>query len=374
MLTNYYLQAILVTLYVAVLLTLQYTTAGGWMRKRTCVWRIYSAIQHSLRLFLDASLIFALAVLVATVHTFRVRLTAPRTPLTDYALYLFIYLSHYTLLPALALHHCNTSSLRRHYGRIALWSLATSLELAALGMFFRIVRQPGSYEFYRVDDTYTLEDPDRQLPWNAWCTNAPAVRTFSIWALALIGFTLLMMILPVLLFASRRWIDQTRKETCQKTLVITCLAAMWAFQIEFTLFRIAMNKRAGSSNKDSQWSFGQILALASWIPVVVEIVYISCEGPEKALLGHLVEPYEVKKKLEDAEMIESGRGDEFQLLPHRQTLISAIIGPTQKEPLETVTQGNSMASDRTFIERRSESQSCSGPSLHTSTTSYDEHR
>jgi hypothetical protein len=69
MLTNYYIQAILVTFYVVSLLTLQYTTAERWMRKRYWIWRISLAVQHTVRPFLDASLIFALGVLVATMHT-----------------------------------------------------------------------------------------------------------------------------------------------------------------------------------------------------------------------------------------------------------------------------------------------------------------
>jgi hypothetical protein len=94
---------------------------------------------------------------------------------------------------------------------------------------------------------------------------------------------------------------------------------MWGFLMFFTVFRGQMNSRAGASNKDSEWSFGQILGLACWVPVIVELGYILREGPEKALSGLLVEPYEVKEKPDDVQMMETGREDEHRLLSQRQT-------------------------------------------------------
>jgi hypothetical protein len=79
--------------------------------------------------------------------------------------------------------------------------------------------------------------------------------------------------------------------------------------------------------------------------VIVEIRYIWWEGPEKALSGHLVEPYEVKERLEDAEMIENEREDEVELLSHGQTWASSTIGSIRKLLLATDTRRNNTASE-----------------------------
>ena len=88
---------------------------------------------------------------------------------------------------------------------------------------------------------------------------------------------------------------------------------MWMCQIRFTVFREALKDRVGATNKDSQWSFGQILCLASWVPVLVEVIYIYREGPEAALTGQLMVPYEVKER-SDVGMVEIRREDEIELL------------------------------------------------------------
>jgi hypothetical protein len=213
-------------------------------------------------------------------------------------------------------------------------------------MYCGIVARPGGYESLGQANIYAFEDPDLQLPWDAWCSNGAAITRFWKWTMALFGFALLTTtIYPILLFATRRWMSQARKENYRITIVIACLAAMWSFLIKFMLFRNDINKDGRSSNKDTQWSFGQILALASWIPVIVEIGYIWWEGPEQALSGHLVEPYEVKKRLEGVDMIENGPEDEVELLPHEQTVGCATISSTRKASFETVTQRNSTASD-----------------------------
>jgi hypothetical protein len=84
MLANYYIQAILVTLYVFVLLLLQKPKAKEWLSKRPRTWQCCIAIKHSAKPFLDASIIFALAMLGAAAYTLVVRTADPRAPLTVY--------------------------------------------------------------------------------------------------------------------------------------------------------------------------------------------------------------------------------------------------------------------------------------------------
>ena len=84
---------------------------------------------------------------------------------------------------------------------------------------------------------------------------------------------------------------------------------MWACLAYVAFFRRHFKPREGESNKDYEVSFGQILALMTWVPVMVEFGYIWVMGPLEALTGQLLEPYQVTST-ESAEDEPNGAGDE----------------------------------------------------------------
>ena len=53
---------------------------------------------------------------------------------------------------------------------------------------------------------------------------------------------------------------------------VLCCAIMWALLGLFSAYRFDIHRKMGSSDEDSQWSFGQVLALATWAPVAVELI------------------------------------------------------------------------------------------------------
>ena len=68
---------------------------------------------------------------------------------------------------------------------------------------------------------------------------------------------------------------------------------MLFFNIWLVYLSIRIRSRAGAHNKDSEWTFGQILALATWVPFLAEFADTWLEEPEDALNGRLPAPYEV---------------------------------------------------------------------------------
>jgi len=52
------------------------------------------------------------------------------------------------------------------------------------------------------------------------------------------------------------------------------MMAMWGLLAYFTVLRHRIITTAGGLDNEDKWSFGQILALATWVPVVAEFVYI----------------------------------------------------------------------------------------------------
>jgi hypothetical protein len=126
-------------------------------------------------------------------------------------------------------------------------------------------------------------------------------------------------------FVPRRW-TSTRKEGCKLDALwhifrrclrvangVLCLIIMWLFLIFFAHYRRTVQDLAGRSDDDSDWTFGQVLSLATWAPVIVELAAIylckcivtdlrtqgncwltsSVDGPEKGLSKNLSERYQV---------------------------------------------------------------------------------
>lgn len=260
------------TLYAVVLFSLQCHGAERWKRSRRLIWRFCLAVKHSARSFLDASLIFALAMLIAATYTLANRVANPRAPLKAYAMQLTMYLAHLTLLPALILHHCNVRSLRRRRGRSLLWCLAGGLQIVTVGCLVRIKYDKG-WET-SLEGTWTnYHDPDQRLPWGSWCSDLAATARFKWWSLSLSSFVGLTMVLGVSFLRALRNFPETQARF-RKTCILIYLVATWIFLFKFTVYRNTSKKRAGASNKDTEWSFGQILGLTSWVPVIVDLGYI----------------------------------------------------------------------------------------------------
>jgi hypothetical protein len=82
---------------------------------------------------------------------------------------------------------------------------------------------------------------------------------------------------------------------------------MWLCLGWFIYFQSYRNGIGGSNNNDTQWSFGQVLAVATWVPVLVEFGYIWWESPVEAMNGWLMDPYEIKDMSKKSEAFELNR-------------------------------------------------------------------
>ncbi len=86
-----------------------------------------------------------------------------------------------------------------------------------------------------------------------------------------------------------------------------CFLTMWFILAWFIVFNVNQERHAGASDQESQWSFGQILSLATWVPVVIELAYVWWETPAHAINGKLMDPFEVidvSKKIDEMEELE----------------------------------------------------------------------
>ncbi|KAK4111074.1 hypothetical protein N656DRAFT_799374 [Canariomyces notabilis] len=74
--------------------------------------------------------------------------------------------------------------------------------------------------------------------------------------------------------------------------VLACLV-MWFFLGLFAAMRATIIDVAGDSDKSNEWSFGQIVALASWAPVVLNFFYLLFLGVEKGQGSKLPHGYTI---------------------------------------------------------------------------------
>ncbi len=53
-----------------------------------------------------------------------------------------------------------------------------------------------------------------------------------------------------------------------------CLILAWVMLRLITRVRSSILQAAGDSDQENEWTFGQIVALSTWVPVIIEFVYI----------------------------------------------------------------------------------------------------
>ncbi|KAL2272715.1 hypothetical protein FJTKL_06227 [Diaporthe vaccinii] len=49
---------------------------------------------------------------------------------------------------------------------------------------------------------------------------------------------------------------------------------MWAFLGLFIAYRHDVLTKAGSASEDTEWTFGQVLSLTTWIPIGIELLAV----------------------------------------------------------------------------------------------------
>lgn len=313
MVVNYCIQAVFVTLYIAVHMAARF----GWRpRSRSIAHRVLTAVQESTRPFLDSALLFCVAVHFAAMFTFvrgRVDDDSP-TPTTGAVVSVFIAL--YTIFPPLALHSCAAEHLRRKHGRRYIWSFVGALTVIMSGLYYSDPQSPWRRQWADWDnlsaylsadeteiDRLLEEDPDHQLKWESFCVTKLGADRAN-WAFTImLGIITILVLLDLIIVANALRIPFLRSErrpilrsVWRYRWVLSAffaLQAMWVCLGIFFWFRNELNKHAGQENKDRQWTFGQILAVATWAPVIMEFYVLWRDGAEKGLTGLLSDRYVV---------------------------------------------------------------------------------
>jgi hypothetical protein len=197
-----------------------------------------------------------------------------------------------SVLPVVLLQLAASDMLRRVQGRKLLWAIVAILIsiILSLNMAFPIGREEYSNEQRKFEEHCLLLGRFPEVAIGLG-------RAIAVFLVLGIGGYLIAPLMPALRHRSSLFWGIRLSRPLWFLAITTAFCAMWLFLGSFIYFQTHLSKvRAyGDDNKDTEWSFGQILALGTWVPFLVEFGYLWWEQPEEALSGRLVDPYEVVK-------------------------------------------------------------------------------
>lgn len=245
----------------------------------------------------SAVLLFSISINVAAMTRWLAPVVHPNASHPYYGLVNSVFMSSFSVFPALALQSLTPGLHHRRGIRLFLWSL-TIVFMSVVEVYYRSI--------YLGDGFLRMWEKDVQWNEDIWLLNCDNMDLREVLGyMTMAGHIFLTVNCLWWLYhatapirrgrhvqvlkdkfvgpASRApW--RARWERLQVYLRLgnglAALIFMWLFMVFFTLYREGVRERAGSADQDSQWTFGQVLSLATWAPVGVELitVYI-CMSP-----------------------------------------------------------------------------------------------
>jgi hypothetical protein len=299
MMASYYLAASFATIYFVVLV------AGGAVRhftrrkkdsdlpekqtrRRAFAKRFLAGFTETPSTVLDSALIFATAMLAASLYRYSSFFRHREREFSSYSLNVSALMSMFSIYTALVLQSLANGQ-RGHLLRQVLWFMVGAYLITASIMFGDI----DLLEFDAANDLELLQVRLQEILWQGTCEEValrrdldrtigiagPILWVYVFWWL----YYVLDAVLPPL---KKEWIKQSRigrlwgrvfPFLCVISGLVAC-ALMWIMLGLFQGYRTRIQRRTHS--KEGQWSFGQVLALATWAPVLVDLIAVwACKSP-----------------------------------------------------------------------------------------------
>ncbi|KAK4448708.1 hypothetical protein QBC34DRAFT_102146 [Podospora aff. communis PSN243] len=261
-------------------------------------YRLSAAMHGSLDEFLNSAIVFALSMLAASIFENSYNNLTGGEETTVYATFLSVLLPLFTVFPVAILQAASRGTLRRSKLRIATWLLMIVLIVVVCVIAFTASRHLTHVEsggFYKVLSP--------QQSFEKWC--APSEKEFSVRPALYTGAATFAFVSILWFVVIRRhsvlWIPAVGPHRGLNNirekwwLVVAGLnfIGMWTYLALFTRYRRLIVDRAGYSQQDTRWSVGQVLALFTWAPVVVDFLYVLILGPKEGLEGRISNQWDI---------------------------------------------------------------------------------
>lgn len=299
MMASYYLIALLTTVYTIVISLNSIVALKTYKPWR----RFHGWFEQTLNTFLDASLLFSASMLLASIYRFS---SAARDPGNGdntfiYSLVNAVTVSMFSVFPPLIL-QLTARRLRRRGIRSILWFLVIAFVITMSILYYRW-RGPGGIAEFFDDDTYLGTQAVRhvqQIVWLTFCDLTShrlvgALDSSIITAQVLLGLNLPGWIYLVYTIreaeqeaydapqeygsdnlhyhAPKVWERYGKK--ARAVSIVLCCVMMWLLLGTFTAIAVRLADAMGPWGKDRRWSIGQVLALATFAPLIIDIIAIA---------------------------------------------------------------------------------------------------
>ncbi|KAI1763370.1 hypothetical protein GGR53DRAFT_497817 [Hypoxylon sp. FL1150] len=314
MIITYYFAAGLVTVYFCAL-TL---SSLGIIRQRHAPKSrsslLLSAFEASVNGFLDATLIFAASMLAAACfrlsQAFLQDNGEGRGHWMLYASIGSIYMSTFSIFPPLVLQSI-LQDLRRNWLRILVWAIIV-IFMIANEVLFEIFLQTYVKRYVESYAEDNLSD-GLEVFWY-WMCNPFTLLEKGI--LPILHLAQAILVLNAICYVAyigwkrksrdiqgwprlRAFWEKVHRYIRTMNAAFCCLL-MWTMIGLFHAYRDIVNGAAGEENQNSNWTFGQVLAVATWIPVAVEFLTVLKYGPEQGLSKKLSPKFTVVSATESS--------------------------------------------------------------------------
>jgi hypothetical protein len=261
--SSYYIEAVLTTLYLIPLIAIRFDLIKN-------PGRISEAFTSTLGDMVQSVYVFSIAVMAASLYTI-VRVTRDNDlSVSRYDIVTSILVSILATCPATALYAVGGQGkgprLPLRFILFAMWCVM--LAVVNLGQ--------------QTDPSMIAKALGKAaVPFDVLCEvmgKSPlnGIRIFSVVA-AILGALWVAYIGYRRLTSDREHFRDLDKDADVKwgrlAIAILSWMAMWVFVGIFTLVRGRIMRVAGDSDKSNEWSFGQIVALATWAPVIINLVW-----------------------------------------------------------------------------------------------------
>lgn len=279
MLATYIIQAILITVYVCGILTVNLNQRPNQSWMWPPLSRILSAVLDTTREFLSTSAMFSLALLIASICSIT-QDEAYSTSTTTWILLLVIPL--YSVLAVSVLHLAASEILQRYKGRV--------LVLLIIDVMVIVLAARSSFAYNYVGYGLNWKDFD------PWTYGSPCLKLTSFKKMAVVSWTVAgFLCLGITTYLIDFLISMIRKRPgilaqpsgmVRWGIIGVGLCAMWFLIGWFVKLTLDIRSRSGDNNEDNQWTFGQVLALSTWWVSDVQIPLDLCTDLYPSV-GHL---------------------------------------------------------------------------------------
>lgn len=226
---------------------------------------------------------------IAAVTRYASVIKEPNQPYSLYSLLDCVFLSSFSIFPAFVLQSLSYE-LRRRRIRLFMWFMvllwAITVDVLYNDKYLSIFKNESNFENFMAAGT--------ELGQSVWLLDCQSMTLLQALQTTLkVGHAVMVancswwVYYVVASLGGHRWTPALRRRAGRLWRVwehlrlwlrlangLLCLVVMWAFLGLFTLYRSDISAKAGSVDEANKWTFGQVLALVTFVPVGIDLVVV----------------------------------------------------------------------------------------------------